>query len=207
MDYVEANEANLDESVDLVDQALDFLAELMGAMDVAADISVTSEDDEQVVVTIETDEDAGVLIGRKGQTLQSIQYLMNVIYGVQIDKRFQVDVGDYRQRHAEKLQETAHEAAKRVQETGRRFQLEPMPPADRWAVHNLVSEAYPDLQTYSTGEEPNRRIVIEPKGATGPRPGELGRYGGRGGRGGRGGGELKNFDARRGGEYKSRRPR
>ena len=73
--------------------------------------------------------------------------------------------------------------------------------ADRRTIHHLIKDQYPELETYSTGEDPNRRIVIEPKGATGPRPGEIGRWQGRGGR------EPRNFDARRGGAYKSRRPR
>ena len=156
---------------------------------------------------IESDEDAGVLIGRKGQTLQSIQYLMNVLYGTRLDRRMTVDVGDYRARHEEKLLEEAHNAAARVRETGKRFTLEPMSPADRRTIHHLVGDHYADLQTYSTGEEPGRRIVIEPKGATGPRPGEIGRWGGA--PGGRGGGnrEPRNFDSRRGGAYHSRRPR
>lgn len=198
----EFSQATPDQSQeDIVDAALDFLADLMGAMGVAADITVVSEDDKQVTIQIDTDEDAGVLIGRKGQTLQSIQYLVNVIYGVRLDKRMKVDVGDYRQRHEEKLVEGAHAAATRVRESGKRFTLEPMSAADRRMVHNLVSDQYSDLQTYSTGEDPNRRIVIEPKGATGPRPGEIGRWGGRSGR------EPRNFDSRRGGTYQSRRPR
>jgi spoIIIJ-associated protein len=190
---------------DIINAALDFLADLLGAMDVAADISIVSETDEQMVIQIDTDEDAGVLIGRKGQTLQAIQYLVNVIYGTRLDKRMQVDVGDYRQRHDEKLLEDAHHAANRVRESGKRFTLEPMNAADRRTIHHLIKDQYSDLETYSTGEDPNRRIVIEPKGATGPRPGEIGRWQGRGPGGGNR--EPRNFDARRGGTYKSRRPR
>lgn len=185
----------------IIDAALDFVADLLGAMDVAADISVPVENEQQMVIRIDTDEDAGVLIGRKGQTLQAIQYLVNVIYGVRLNKRIQVDVGDYRQRQEEKVIELAHQAAARVRETGKRFTLEPMSAVDRRTVHQLISDQYSDLETYSTGEDPNRRIVLEPKGASGPRPGEIGRYGGRGGR------EPRNFDPRRGGAYKSRRPR
>ncbi|MEB3198585.1 MAG: R3H domain-containing nucleic acid-binding protein [Candidatus Sericytochromatia bacterium] len=185
----------------ILDTALDFLAALVGAMDLAADIAITSETEEQITIRIDSDEDAGVLIGRKGQTLQAIQYLLNVLYGTRLDRRISVDVGDYRARHEEKLLEDAHHAASRVQESGKRFALEPMNPADRRTVHHLVSEQYPDLQTYSTGEEPNRRIVIEPRGATGPRPGEIGRWGGGRAR------DPRNFDGRRGGTYHSRRPR
>ena len=191
----------MDSQEDILNAALDFLADLVGAIDVAADISIVNETAEQLVIQIDTDEDAGVLIGRKGQTLQAIQYLTNVLYGTRLDRRIHVDVGDYRQRHEEKLLEEAHHAAGRVRESGKRFTLEPMPAADRRTVHHLVSDQYADLQTYSTGEDPNRRIVIEPKGATGPRPGEIGRFGGRGGR------EPRNFDSRRGGTYRSRRSR
>ena len=75
---------------DILDAALDFLADLIGAMDVAADITIVSESHSQLVIQIDTDEDAGVLIGRKGQTLQAIQYLINVLYGVRLDRRIQV---------------------------------------------------------------------------------------------------------------------
>jgi spoIIIJ-associated protein len=188
----------------VIDAALDFVADLLGAMDVAADISVPVENEREMIVRIETDEDAGVLIGRKGQTLQAIQYLVNVIYGTQLDRRIHVDVGDYRQRHEEKLIEEAHSTASRVRESGKRFTLEPMSASDRRVVHQIISEQYTDLATYSIGNEPDRRIVVEPKGMTGPRPGEAGAWKG----GQRGGGrELRNFDARRGGSYKSRRPR
>lgn len=189
---------------EVINAALDFVADLLGAMDVAADISVPVENEREMVVRIETDEDAGVLIGRKGQTLQAIQYLVNVIYGTQLDRRIHVDVGDYRQRHEEKLIEEAHATASRVRESGKRFTLEPMSAADRRMVHQIISEQYDDLATYSIGNEPDRRIVVEPKGLGGPRPGEAGAW--RGGRG-NGGRELRNFDARRGGSYKSRRPR
>lgn len=201
MDYTEqaTDEAPASQE-DIINAALDFLADLLSAMDVAADISIVSETDAQMVIQIDTDEDAGVLIGRKGQTLQSIQYLVNVIYGTRLEKRMQIDVGDYRQRHDEKLLEDAHYAANRVRETGKRFTLEPMNAADRRTIHHLIKDQYSDLETYSTGEDPNRRIVLEPKGATGPRPGEIGRWQGRGR-------EPRNFDARRGGTYKSRRPR
>jgi spoIIIJ-associated protein len=189
---------------EVINAALDFVADLLGAMDVAADITVPVENEREMVVRIETDEDAGVLIGRKGQTLQAIQYLVNVIYGTQLDRRIHIDVGDYRQRHEEKLIEEAHSTASRVRESGKRFTLEPMSAADRRVVHNIISEQYEDLATYSIGTEPDRRIVVEPKGLGGPRPGEAGAW--RGGQRG-GGRELRNFDARRGGSYKSRRPR
>ena len=194
------HDATIESQEEVLDAALDFLAALVGAMDLAADIAIISENEEQITIRIDSDEDAGVLIGRKGQTLQSIQYLLNVLYGTRLDRRMSVDVGDYRARHEEKLLEEAHAAASRVRESGKRFTLEPMSPADRRTVHHLVSDQYADLQTYSTGEEPNRRIVIEPKGATGPRPGEIGRWGGRQR-------DPRNFDARRGGTYRSRRPR
>lgn len=199
MEFTE--EAVVESQETILDAALDFLAELVGAMDLAADIAIVSETDEHITIRIDSDEDAGVLIGRKGQTLQSVQYLLNVLYGTRLDRRINVDVGDYRARHEEKVLEDAHAAAERAQESGKRFALEPMSPADRRMVHHLIAEQYPNLQTYSTGEEPTRRIVIEPKGAPGPRPGEIGRWGGGRGR------DPRNFDGRRGGAYHSRRPR
>ena len=188
---------------DLLDAALDFLAELLGALDVAGDIAITHEDDNEVRVELQAAEDAEVLTANNGQAIQAIQYLMNVIYGVKLDRRVVVDVGDWRAQHEARLHGLAEAAALRVKESGKRFAFEPMPPSDRRQVHHYVKAHHGELVTYSIGEEPNRRIVLEPEGAEGPRPGEVPQR-----RGGGGGGRPpRNFDGRRGGAYQGRRQR
>jgi spoIIIJ-associated protein len=186
---------------ELIEGALDFLAHLLGAMEVASTITIQTENPQQLAIQINTDEDAGVLIGRKGQTLQSIQYLMNVIYGSRLDRRIQLDVSGYRQRQGEKLAEDVAAAAAKVRENGDRFTFEPMPASDRRALHQIVADEYQDLQTFSIGEDPDRTLVLELKGAEGSRPTEISRWQTNGGR------ELRNFDSRRGGAYQGRRPR
>lgn len=185
---------------DIINAALDFVVELLSAMDVPADITVPVETAEQITIRIDTDEDAAILIGRKGQTLQAIQYLVNVAFGTRLDRRILVDVGDYRQRHDERLLEDARVAASAIQENGGRHMFDPMPPVDRRVVHQYVSANFPDLQTYSVGEEPNRRLVLEGKDAESLSANQIGRW-----EGSRR--EPRNFDPKRGGTYHSRRPR
>lgn len=147
----------------VIDEAQDWLLDLLDEMDMACSVGLIFEP-ESIVFHIETDEDAGMLIGRRGQTLDAIQYLLNVAYGPQIGRRLIVDVQDYRKRHEEKLIDQALSAADRVRATGRPMRLPPMSAADRRIVHQEL-QAYADLDTGSQGEDPNRYIVIYPKRA------------------------------------------
>lgn len=184
-------------SEEVVEAALDFLSEMLVGLQTAATISVEHEDDRQLSIRIVTDEDPAFLIGHRGQTLHAIQYLMNVVFSNPLDKRIQVDVGDYRAKRDEAMHNRVAEVARQVRETGKRVALEPMSSGERKAVHQHIADTYPDLQTYSTGEDPERHLVIEPKGPGGE---EIKSWQGRGG------GDLKNFDAKRG-VYRSRQPR
>lgn len=118
--------------------------------------------DEQIHLTVES-EDGGTLIGRKGQTLNSLQHLINS--AVRSHKfRIFVDIGDYRQRSIERLEDIAHRVAQQAQQTRRRVELKPMTAAERRIIH-LTIQTYEGLSTESVGEDPYRRIVIIPDGA------------------------------------------
>lgn len=145
----------------VIDDAQDWLLDILDEMDMACSVGLIFEPD-NIVFHIETDEDAGMLIGRRGQTLDALQYLLNVAYGPQIGRRLIVDVQDYRKRHQEKLIEQALSAADRVRTTGRPMRLPPMSAGDRRIVHQEL-QAYTDLETGSQGDDPNRFIVIYPK--------------------------------------------
>lgn len=145
----------------VIDDAQDWLLDILDEMDMACSVGLIFEPD-TIVFHIETDEDAGMLIGRRGQTLDALQYLLNVAYGPQIGRRLIVDVQDYRKRHQEKLIEQALSAADRVRTTGRPMRLPPMSAGDRRIVHQEL-QAYNDLETGSQGDDPNRFIVIYPK--------------------------------------------
>lgn len=151
-----------------IDDALDWLEDLLDAMGVPAE-AVAYLDPDAVTLEIETDEDAGMIIGRKGQTLDAIQYLVNAAFGQAVGKRLVVDIQGYRERHEAKLIEQAHHAAERVRLTGRPFRLPPMGASDRRIIHNALL-SFPDLETGSQGEEPHRFVVVSPKRGRGRRP-------------------------------------
>jgi spoIIIJ-associated protein len=108
-------------------------------------------------------EDSGLLIGRRGQTLQALQFLVNLIVRKQFDGvRVVLDVENYRQRREASLREMATKIAERVAQTNRRITLEPMPPADRRIIHTTLTD-HPSVATESTGEGDGRKVTIRPK--------------------------------------------
>ena len=110
-------------------------------------------------------EELGALIGRKGERLSALQHLVNLMLSRQMGAwtRVLVDVEDYRGRRERQLREIAERAAARVVETGKMLQLEPMPALERRWIH-LALKGNADVVTQSIGEEPNRRIVVLPRG-------------------------------------------
>ena len=108
-------------------------------------------------------EDSGLLIGRRGQTLQALQFLVNLIVRKQFDGvRVVLDVENYRQRREASLREMATKIAERVAQTNRSITLEPMPPADRRIIHTTLTDD-PSVATESTGEGEGRKVTIRPK--------------------------------------------
>ena len=107
--------------------------------------------------------DLGVLIGRRGEKLASLQHLVNLIVAKREGQwhRISVDVENYRGRREEQLRDVADRAAKRVAQSGKIIQLEPMPAIERRIVHMALVEN-PRVRTQSVGVEPNRRIVVLP---------------------------------------------
>ena len=108
-------------------------------------------------------EDSGLLIGRRGQTLQALQFLVNLIVRRQFEGvRVVLDVENYRQRRELQLREMATKVAERVSETNRSITLEPMPPADRRIIHTSLTD-HPGVSTESSGEGEGRKVTIMPK--------------------------------------------
>ena len=108
-------------------------------------------------------EDLGLLIGRRGQTLASLQYLLNLICAKKIGKRvaFGVDVDGYRRRREESLVSLARRTASRVRTSGRTVTLEPMPPSERRIIHLALADD-PDIVTVSIGEGEGRKVAVTP---------------------------------------------
>ena len=105
--------------------------------------------------------DAGLLIGRRGDTLDAIQYLTGHVINRERDKRLRinVDAGSYRRKREEALQQLANKMAAKAVKYRRNFTLEPMNAYERHVIHAALQE-YPQVTTFSTGTEPHRRIVV-----------------------------------------------
>ena len=108
-----------------------------------------------------TEQDQQLLIGRRGENLTALQFMVNLLLGAQTDlwARVVVDVNGYRVRRKEALTMLAERMAERVMEQGQPYPLEPMSPYDRRIVHMALSE-HPQVMTESTGEGEERRVVI-----------------------------------------------
>jgi spoIIIJ-associated protein len=143
--------------------ALTFLKQLLAKMGVEAEV-VGTADEETINVEI-TGSDLGVLIGRRGQTLEALQYLAGLTVNRQAGDtwhRVIVDVEGYRARRTETLQNLAQRLAAKAQATGRRVVLDPMNAAERRIVHQELSQVE-GVETHSEGREPYRKVVIVPK--------------------------------------------
>ena len=103
----------------------------------------------------------GVLIGKRGQTLDSLQYLLSLVVNKESEEyiRVKVDTEDYRKRRKETLENLAHNIAYKVKRTKRSVELEPMNPFERRVIHSaLQNDKY--VTTHSEGEEPYRHVVV-----------------------------------------------
>jgi spoIIIJ-associated protein len=143
------------------------LETLMGHLGFDARVEVASGETSRLNVVAQGDDrDAlGALIGRKGERLSALQHLVNLMLSKEMGSwtRVLVDVEDYRGRRERQLRELAERAAARVVETGKMLQLEPMPALERRWIH-LTLRDDPNVVTQSIGEEPNRRVVLVPRG-------------------------------------------
>lgn len=145
-----------------LEAGIKFLTELLAQMDVPATVEGTS-DEESVELQINGD-NLGLLIGRKGQTLESLQYITSLAVNRQGGQwmRINLDIGDYRSKREESLRMLAQKAAAKVEANGRRIALDPMSAAERRIVHQELQE-FSGVLTQSEGQDPYRRVIILPK--------------------------------------------
>ena len=136
-----------------------FLAGLFVRMDIDVNIDVAEEDGSVNVVL--TSKDPGALIGRRGETLDSIQHLANYVVNRGGSNRIRVnlDAENYRQRRNETLENLAARTAGKVMKYRRNMTLDPMNAYERHVIHSALQN-YENISTYSIGNEPNRRIVV-----------------------------------------------
>lgn len=138
------------------------LKSIFKAMDIPVEVQVRDQD--QLLIVNMEGPDLGVLIGRRGETLDSLQYLVNLAVNKNQEQRRKVilDVEGYRQRREETLQKLAARLADKAKQRGRSVVLEPMNSQERRIIHTAL-QARDDIYTFSEGEEPFRKIVISPK--------------------------------------------
>lgn len=147
-------------------EAAQFLREMLRLMNIDAQVLANVSEEDGVRLRIESS-GMGVLIGHRGETLDAIQYLTSLHVNRSRKEhgftRITVDTEGYRDRREETLARLARKVASQVRSTGRARTLEPMNPYERRVLHATLQNN-PYVTTYSEGEEPNRRVVIAPKG-------------------------------------------
>lgn len=147
--------------VSLEDTAKTFLNDVFAAMNMAVVVEVSYDENEKTMDIDLSGDEMGVLIGKRGQTLDSLQYLVSLVVNKEVDDyiRVKVDTENYRQRRKETLENLAKNIAFKVKKTRRPVSLEPMNPYERRIIHSaLQNDKY--VVTHSEGEEPFRRVVV-----------------------------------------------
>ena len=151
----------LDEPEDPAEILVDLLEEIVEGLGLECKVGV--EEEEGLLRGYVEGEDVGLLIGRRGQTIDAIQHLAQriVFPGGQSAARVVIDADGYRERRAQSLQEDADEAAERALGSGEPVELDPMPASERRIVHEHLRDRG-DIRTHSEGEEPERYLVVSP---------------------------------------------
>ena len=175
--------------------AVNYLQEILKGMGVAqVDIKAFRTAEDEIILELDCGEDYGIVIGRRGETLDSIQYLTRLVANKKKEEseylRISINVGNYREKRKTTLRELAKKNSEKVLKYGRNVTFEPMNPYERRIIHTAVQEIE-GVTSYSVGTDANRRVVIalaEGYKATNPSRGGYNRRGGKGGynRGGKG---------------------
>lgn len=147
--------------ISLEDKAKAFLNDVFAAMNMTVVVEVSYDENEKTMDIDLSGDEMGILIGKRGQTLDSLQYLVSLVVNKEVDDyiRVKVDTENYRQRRKETLENLAKNIAFKVKKTRRSVSLEPMNPYERRIIHSaLQNDKY--VVTHSEGEEPFRRVVV-----------------------------------------------
>lgn len=142
--------------------AMDFLSTIFKKFDL--DVKINAIEGEEFITLDLIGKDLGILIGRRGETLDALQYLTNLTVSRHFEERckFILDVEGYRNKREESLARLAKKLADRVKESGKNMSLEPMSPYERRIIHTVLQND-DQVRTFSEGEEPYRKVVIAKK--------------------------------------------
>jgi spoIIIJ-associated protein len=144
------------------DRARDLVEGVLDELDLDGEVEVT-EDDDRISVTVMGSDDYGLLIGKRGQTIDALQLLcyQAAFRGLRERKRVVVDAAGYRQRRRETLEGRADRAAEQALNSNNVVEMDPMSAQERRVVHERLKERA-GVETYSEGDEPHRCVVVAP---------------------------------------------
>ena len=143
------------------DKAVSFLEQIFELMEIKSEIAVDYNEEEKTMNINIVGEDMGVLIGKRGQTLDSLQYLVSLVVNKESEDyvKVKLDTENYRERRKETLENLAKNIAYKVKRSKKAVALEPMNPYERRIIHSaLQNDKY--VTTHSEGDEPFRRVVV-----------------------------------------------
>ncbi|ASS73555.1 protein jag [Tumebacillus algifaecis] len=161
--------------LDPMEETIKFLRDVLESMSIKqVGIDVEQESDTQYLIKL-SGESIGILIGRRGTTLDAMQYLVNLVANKHSERFLKIvlDAEEYRLRRKETLERLAERLANKALMQKREIMLEPMSPTERKVIHSYLQHRE-DVVTFSHGDEPHRKVVISPKGKKGEHARERG---------------------------------
>jgi len=146
-------------TADATQKATRFLSDIFDKMDIKVSINANQEEKEMNLTL--TGDDMGMVIGRRGETLDALQYLTSLVVnrGEEEYIKVTIDTENYRKKREETLERLSRKLAGKVLKYKKSISLEPMNPYERRVIHSAL-QSYEDITTFSTGTEPNRKVVI-----------------------------------------------
>lgn len=138
------------------DAAKKFLSDIFGAMKL--DVSIEAEEKDDMLDIDLSGDSMGIIIGKRGDTLDSLQYLTSIV----VNRKVSLDTENFRKRRTETLEALAQRLAERVAKTHKKYTLEPMNAYERRIIHSAL-QGNEKVTTFSVGEDPYRKVVIAPK--------------------------------------------
>jgi len=153
---------NFDWPADPAERVRELVEGVLDELDLEGDVAV-SEDDDRIEAVVEGDDDYGLLIGKRGQTIDALQLLcyQAAFRGMRERKRVTVDAAGYRERRREALEARADRAAEQALSGTHSIEMDPMSAQERRVIHEHLKERS-GVETYSEGDEPRRCVVVAP---------------------------------------------
>ena len=154
---------SIDECPETVKKSYEYLKTVITGIGVDTFNIEVNKNEKEFIFNVTSEEDYSILIGRRGETLDSIQYLVRLVANKGKDEnsfsKISVNIGNYRQKRETTLKEIARKTASKVRKYGRSISLDPMNPYERRIIHTEISEI-DDIVSYSVGEDADRKVII-----------------------------------------------